>query len=403
MTTKVPGWSHGKTKSIGGHAAVRPRLLIGCGTGRDLLALRQLGCDVTGLEQSTALAEEARATLSTHGLPTVVIAAAIESYAPHDTFDVIVFSPYTYSYILGMASRVGILGRLRERLSARGKVIISYPRLMAQSSLWIFLARVSSACGGSDWWPEAGDRLYGPASLPTALGFEHQFSPMSWRASVDWPAFKSFGMSRSVRISDSPLRASEEGGISNHGLAHGAQARKAARKGQPPYRDIRDQSRRYGELIRQARPVHSNQVEGRPNDFQKCRLSLERRDADLRVPLSGSRKNVKCFEGNRTAVRFSTGERQHQLRRTRVEGNSVATREDLSRHRRKQLQAGRSWMRKPASVASLEREHVVGENRESPCEKRGSQRRLSVSAVAEERDSFTVDDHRRRVQRFSAA
>ena len=76
-----------------------------------------------------------------------------------------------------MASRVGILGRLRERLSARGKVIISYPRLMPQSSLWIFLARVSSVCAGSDWWPEAGDRLYGPASLPTALGFEHQFSP----------------------------------------------------------------------------------------------------------------------------------------------------------------------------------------------------------------------------------
>jgi len=152
-------------------------LLIGCGTGRDLLALRQRGCDVTGLEQSAALAEEARATLSTHGLPTVVIAAAIESYAPHDTFDVIVFSPYTYSYILGMASRVGILGRLRERLSARGKVIISYPRLMPQSSLWIFLARVSSVCAGSDWWPEAGDRLYGPVSLPTALGFEHQFLP----------------------------------------------------------------------------------------------------------------------------------------------------------------------------------------------------------------------------------
>ena len=96
-------------------------LLIGCGTGRDLLALRQLGCDVTGLEQSTALAAQARATLSTHGLPTVVIAEAIESYASHDTFDVVVFSPYTYSYILGMASRVGILGRLRERLSVGGK------------------------------------------------------------------------------------------------------------------------------------------------------------------------------------------------------------------------------------------------------------------------------------------
>jgi SAM-dependent methyltransferase len=161
-------------------AVMRPSdhvLLIGCGTGRDLLALRQLGCDVTGLEQSAALAEEARTTLSRHGLPTTVVAAAVESYASDATFDVIVFSPYTYSYILGMASRVAILGRLRERLSARGSVIISYPQLMRQSSLWIFLARAGSLCAGSDWWPEAGDRLYGPASQPAALGFEHQFSP----------------------------------------------------------------------------------------------------------------------------------------------------------------------------------------------------------------------------------
>lgn len=161
-------------------AFIRPKdrvLLIGCGTGRDLLALRQRGCDVTGLEQSSSLADEARRTLSRHGLPTVVIAEPIEAYASHDMFDVIVFSPYTYSYILGMTSRVGILARLRERLLPSGRMIISYHGLLRQSSLWILLARVSSVCVRSDWWPEAGDRLYGPATLPMALGFEHQFSP----------------------------------------------------------------------------------------------------------------------------------------------------------------------------------------------------------------------------------
>lgn len=161
-------------------AVMRPPdrvLLIGCGTGRDLLALRQIGFDVTGLEQSPALAEDARATLSRHGLPTVVIAEAIESYSSHDTFDVIVFSPYTYSYILGRAARVAILKRMRECLSPHGRVIFSYPALMRQSSFWIFLARVSSVCAGSDWWSEAGDRSYAPASHPRALGFEHQFSP----------------------------------------------------------------------------------------------------------------------------------------------------------------------------------------------------------------------------------
>ena len=152
-------------------------LLIGCGTGRDLLALRRLGYGVTGLEQSTALAEQARAMLSRLGLPTAVIAERIESYASNDTFEVIIFSHYTYSYILGMATRVGLLSRLRERLSPHGRLIVSYPVLRRQSPLWIFLARVGSLCARSDWWPEAGDRLYGPASLPDALGFEHQFSP----------------------------------------------------------------------------------------------------------------------------------------------------------------------------------------------------------------------------------
>ena len=152
-------------------------LLIGCGTGRDLLALRKRGCDVTGLEQSAALAHEARATLLTHGLPTVVIDQPIEAYVSDDTFEVIVFSPYTYSYILGMSSRLAILTRLRERLSPQGRLVISYASLIPQSPVWILLARVSSVCTGSDWWPESGDRLYGPVSLPTALGFEHQFSP----------------------------------------------------------------------------------------------------------------------------------------------------------------------------------------------------------------------------------
>jgi SAM-dependent methyltransferase len=152
-------------------------LLIGCGSGRDLLALRRRGCNVTGVEQSTTLAEMARSTLSQHGLPTLVAAEPIESYETVDTYDVIIFSPYIYSYIVGSASRIAVLARLRERLSSQGRVILSYVGLMRQSAVWIVLARISSMCARSDWRPEAGDRLYAPASHPHALGFEHQFRP----------------------------------------------------------------------------------------------------------------------------------------------------------------------------------------------------------------------------------
>jgi SAM-dependent methyltransferase len=152
-------------------------LLIGCGRGRDLLAMRQGGYQVTGLEQSPALADRARALLSSHRLPTAVVAEPIESYTTHETYDVIVFSPYTYSYLQGRVLRVAVLTRLRERLSPDGRMIISYPVVVQQSCLWIFLARVSSVCSRSDWWPETGDRLYGPSSRPEQLSFEHQFSP----------------------------------------------------------------------------------------------------------------------------------------------------------------------------------------------------------------------------------
>ena len=152
-------------------------LLIGCGTGRDLLALRQRGCDVTGLEQSASLAAQARMTMSRSGLATVVVATPVESYASDDVFDVVVFSPYTYSYVLGMSSRVRLLRGLRERLSPRGKVIITYPVLRPQSPVWIFLARIGSICARSNWWPEPGDRIHSLNSHPPALGFEHQFLP----------------------------------------------------------------------------------------------------------------------------------------------------------------------------------------------------------------------------------
>ena len=96
-------------------------LLIGCGTGRDLLALRQLGYDVTGLEQSTALADEARATLSTHGLPTEVIPRRL-SRTPHTTRSMSSSSRPTPIPIFSAWHRaLAILGRLRECLVSSRK------------------------------------------------------------------------------------------------------------------------------------------------------------------------------------------------------------------------------------------------------------------------------------------
>lgn len=152
-------------------------LLVGCGTGRDLIELAKRGCDVTGLEQSPLLADRARTHLRGLGLAGEVVAEPVESYVPDTTYDAVVFSLYMYSYIVGDTARVAVLTRARECLSPRGHIILSYAAVQPQSPLWIALARIGSVCGRSDWWPQRGDRLYASLSQPDVLTLEHQFSP----------------------------------------------------------------------------------------------------------------------------------------------------------------------------------------------------------------------------------
>jgi SAM-dependent methyltransferase len=152
-------------------------LLVGCGTGRDLIELVRLGCEVVGLEQSPMLAGRAREHLDRLGLAGTVVAEPVESYVTSATYDAGVFSLYMYSYIIGTESRIAVLTRARASLSPHGRIILSYATIQPQSPVWISLARVSSVCSGSDWWPHRGDRLHGPASQPEVLNLEHQFSP----------------------------------------------------------------------------------------------------------------------------------------------------------------------------------------------------------------------------------
>ena len=59
-------------------------------------------------------------------------------------------------------------------------------------------------------------------------------------------------------------------------------------------------------------------------------------------------------------------------------------------------------MRDPASRPRLERQHVVGQEGKSSRDKRGAERRLAVSAIAQEGDGLAIDDHCRGVQRLIA-
>jgi SAM-dependent methyltransferase len=150
-------------------------VIIGSGTGRDLIALAQAGYRVRGIEPSVDAAAIAGGMLAKLGIEAGVETAGVEDAALDHLTDAYVFSWFCYSYIPGRTTRVAILRRLRAHLRPGGRVLISY--LTADTAgrrLPVRLTNVAARLTGSDWRAEANDAL-----RPAARGvyFEHAFVP----------------------------------------------------------------------------------------------------------------------------------------------------------------------------------------------------------------------------------
>jgi SAM-dependent methyltransferase len=132
-------------------------LIVGSGTGRDLIALVRLGFRADGIE----LAEEA-----------TTCAADL-----HGSYDAIVFSWFCYGYIPEASRRIRILRRLAEHLAADGHILISYnSRDRSPSPLATSAAQLAARLSGSDWRPAPGDAVFF-ARDSAALQYEHRFEP----------------------------------------------------------------------------------------------------------------------------------------------------------------------------------------------------------------------------------
>ncbi len=153
-------------------------LLIGCGTGRDLLALRELGYRAEGLDVGPWCTARARAVLKARHLDTPVYTGAIETTDVPGTFDVFIFSWFCYSYIPHSETRTAVLRKLRGQLASGGRILVTYEPVRTPSRrLPIRLARLVGRLSGSDWRPEYGDvvRLGDPGRY--FEHFEHRFTP----------------------------------------------------------------------------------------------------------------------------------------------------------------------------------------------------------------------------------
>jgi SAM-dependent methyltransferase len=150
-------------------------LVVGCGTGRDLLPLLEQGYRAEGLEPVAACADLAREHVARRGFSAAIHTADIATAALPGRFDVVIFSWLCYSYVPTRPRRVATLTRVREHLAPDGRILISY--VLAQPPprrLTWRLARLASRLSRADWRPEYGDVFMMRADT-RRIHYEHQF------------------------------------------------------------------------------------------------------------------------------------------------------------------------------------------------------------------------------------
>jgi SAM-dependent methyltransferase len=149
-------------------------LVIGCGSGRDLIALADRGCQVTGIEPASSALEVARRVLRERQIPATLIEGFFEDVQPLGAFDVVTFSCYCYSLIPESRRRIAVLRQAAAHLTAGGHILISYPSLRRAWPIIIRLARAVGALCGSDWRLEPGDLVARHGSF---YNYAHAFRP----------------------------------------------------------------------------------------------------------------------------------------------------------------------------------------------------------------------------------
>ena len=149
--------------------------LVGCGTGRDLIALLRRGHQVDGLEVASGALETARQMLARLDLSATLHSGAIETADLPGTFDVVIFSWYCYGYIPESRSRVAVLEKTKAALEPGGRIIISYMPPERPRKLPIRLTMLAARLTGSDWRPQDGDKVWASLADWRFVHYEHHF------------------------------------------------------------------------------------------------------------------------------------------------------------------------------------------------------------------------------------
>jgi len=159
-------------------------LLVGAGTGRELIALATGGFRVTGVEPVPRTLDLCRRALASRRLDADLRAGYIEDVAlDRDLFDVAMFSFFVYSLIPTSSRRIAALKKVARAVKPDGLILVSYMVDGAPSPYLTRIARGVGAITRSDWRIEPGDAVY--RTSPGALRFEHIFTRREIDAELD--------------------------------------------------------------------------------------------------------------------------------------------------------------------------------------------------------------------------
>jgi SAM-dependent methyltransferase len=150
-------------------------LLIGSGSGRDLIPLLEQQCRVTAVDPVLSALDAARRALRQRQLDATLLEGFFEDVPLSGSFDVVVFSFFSYSYIPQSHRRIEALRKAAAHLVPGGHVLISYPSLPQPRLILITLARAAGRICRSDWRLEPGDLV--AVHGPSRPGYAHAFRP----------------------------------------------------------------------------------------------------------------------------------------------------------------------------------------------------------------------------------
>jgi SAM-dependent methyltransferase len=154
-------------------------LVVGSGSGREMVDLAEMGHRVTGVEPARGAIAVCERFLRERKVAGSVIQGFFEDTEVPGPVDVIIFSWFAYGCTPVSARRVAMLRKAAALLSPGGRILIPYEANGHPHRLLTQAGRFAGIVTGSDWRIEPGDRIRLTVFTDNQRGltFEHIFTP----------------------------------------------------------------------------------------------------------------------------------------------------------------------------------------------------------------------------------